>query len=188
MGRSVKNDTDDGSNLCSIERPRQIKSRFSSNTWYPERSVKSSRSNDTPTGRTWKVEDGITIRLSLLDESRVPLIAANLPTDVLIEGVRSRNAHTRSSSIMSASVRAQSSALCARHCSPFHRATVSCPRMNRDARLRVTNRKAILRLFIAATPLYLSSWTRETQSQKLFISVIQFQCWGTELCGIKVKA
>lgn len=117
----MKNDTDDR-RIFARSRPRQIKSRFSSNTWYLERRLSRAEAT-TPLQvfRTRRVEDAITIRLSLLDESRVPLIAATLPTDVLIEGVRSRNsARSRSSSIMSASVRAQSSALCACHCSPCH--------------------------------------------------------------------
>lgn len=108
--------------IFARSRPRQIKSRFSSNTWYLERRLSRAEAT-TPLQvfRTRRVENAITIRLSLLDESRVPLIAATLPTDVLIEGVRSRNsARSRSSSIMSASVRAQSSALCACHCSPCH--------------------------------------------------------------------
>lgn len=152
----MKNDTDDGvESLADREAaPDKISVFFQHSVGRPEASVKSSRSNDP---YRLNSKSGERDYDTFVVARRVPLIATNLPTDVLIKGVRSRNAHSRSSSIMSASVRAQSSALCARHCSPFHRPTVSCPRMNRDARLRVTNRKAALRLFIAATPLYLSS-------------------------------
>lgn len=66
----MKNDTDDGvESLADREAaPDKISVFFQHSVGRPEASVKSSRSNDTPTGWTRKVENGITIRLSLLDE------------------------------------------------------------------------------------------------------------------------
>lgn len=114
----MKNDTDDRRNLCSIEAAPDKISVFFQHL-VPGASVKSSRSNDTPTGLSNSKSGERDYDTFVV--ARVPLIAATLPTDVLIEGVRSRNsARSRSSSIMSASVRAQSSALCACHCSPCH--------------------------------------------------------------------
>lgn len=55
----MKNDTEDGLRIFARSRGRaEIKSRFSSNTWYPERSVKSSRSNDTPTIQVENLKSG----------------------------------------------------------------------------------------------------------------------------------
>lgn len=67
--------------------------------------------------------ESVVIRLSLFDESRVPLIAA-IPVDRRLNrrcSFLKRTLSNTASSIMSASLRAQSSALCACHCSPFHR-------------------------------------------------------------------
>lgn len=147
----MKNDTDDRRNLCSIEAAPDKISVFFQHL-VPGASVKSSRSNDTPTG--------LSNSKSGERDYDTFVVARRVASTINSRDSADRRLNRRCSfsklctlSIVFYYVSVCSRAVIRPLCLSLF--AVSCPRMNRDARLRVTNRKAILRLFIAATPLYL---------------------------------